>query len=294
MNQLIIESFDEDYKKYDYHINWLISDVCQLKCSYCFRKKEKILPFSFKNTVETINELNELSKYKKIKVGLTGGEPLIFPYYQLIEDNLNLNIDLELNTNGFLLDDNFNLDRYNLLSISWHTEYFEGLFKKLPILKKINELKKLNINIVYNQNNLELVKKIQKICENENLSYSLVLDIYENKKINIDTKNDNNRKVYALSYENKTYMKNIHNLVYLSKLNKIFQNSLCTNNFITINPDNTVNYSCNIMSIKSIKSLINLQNKIFCKKDICPNLSCFADTTKTVWEKNKIDLLIKS
>jgi len=294
MDKLIFKSLDKDYIKYDFHITWTLTDVCQLKCSYCFRKEEPILPFLLGKTIYTINQLNELSKHKKIKIILTGGEPLLFPYFNLIEDNLNSNIDLDLNTNGFLLGDDFNYDRYTMLSVSWHSEYFDGLIKKIPILKKLNEQKKLNVNVVYNQENLEIVKKIQKMCESENLSYALVLDLFENKKIDIETKNDNNEKIYQLTYKGKTYMKNNHDLWYLAKKNKIFQNSFCTNNFVSIETDFSVKYACYIKNIESIESLIDLDNKVFCKKPMCPNLTCYGDTTKMIWEKDKINLLINS
>jgi organic radical activating enzyme len=294
MDKLTFHSIDVDYNRYDYHIEWIVSDVCQLKCSYCFRKQFPILPESMTRVSDIIQQLNELNTHKSVKVTLTGGEPLLFPYYQLIIDNLDPTIGIELNTNGFLLSDDMDFDRYTLLSVSWHSEYMDGLLKKLPILKRINQLNKLNINIVYNEDNLVIAKTIQDICDAEQLSYSLVLDVYENQVLPVNTDNDNNVNAFVLTYKGNTYTKNVHDLHQAVLRDHCFHRSMCTNNFITINPDYTINYACKIAPISNLSSLVDSNNTMFCKLPVCSDLYQFADTTKVVWQADKITALINA
>ena len=105
IDTLTFHSTDPDYNKYEYHIEWVVSDVCQLKCSYCFRRHFPILPVVHEQVLDIIQQLNDLNRHKSVKVTLTGGEPLLFPHYQTIVDMLDPTIGLELNTNGFLLSD---------------------------------------------------------------------------------------------------------------------------------------------------------------------------------------------
>lgn len=292
MDKLTFVSSDADYNRYDYHIEWVVSDACQLKCSYCFRKTYPILPTSLDLVVNTVKQLNSLSIHKRVKVILTGGEPLLFPHFNTIVDTLNPEIGLDLNTNGFLLTEQTDFERFTLVSVSWHSEYFDGLFKKLPTLKAINNLGKLNVNIVVNHENISVAKQIQKICEDEMLSYSLVTDIYETESLDLDTSRDNNDRAFRLSYSDRVYLKSIHDIAQAVKRNNCFQFSKCTNNFITINPDHTVNYACRIKPIANIESLIASNNEVICTQPVCVDLYQFADTSKVIWRKDKIKALL--
>lgn len=294
MDVLTFVSTDADYNMYDYHIEWVVSDACQLKCSYCFRRHFPILPVEYERVLDTIQQINELGQHKRVKVTITGGEPLIFPHYQTIVDLLHPTIGLELNTNGFLLSDDINFDRYTLFSVSWHSEYMDGLLKKLPILKRINDLGKLNINIVYNESNIDIARQIQGICDVEGLSYALVLDVYEHNELEIDTTNDNNTDVFVLTYRGQECTKNVHDLHRVVLDDHCFYQCKCTNNFITINPDCTITYACKIRPIDTLKSLVDSSNVMFCSQPVCSDLYQFADTTKVIWQQDKIAALIEA
>ena len=294
MDTLTFHSTDPDYNKYEYHIEWVVSDVCQLKCSYCFRRHFPILPVVHEQVLDIIQQLNDLNRHKSVKVTLTGGEPLLFPHYQTIVDMLDPTIGLELNTNGFLLSDDMDFDRYTLLSVSWHSEYMDGLLKKMSILKRINAMGKLNVNIVYNEGNIDVARRIQSICDDEGLSYALVLDVYEDQDIDVDTSNDNNTDAFVLTYQGQSYRKNVHDLHQAVLKEHCFYRSKCTNNFITINPDNTMNYACKIAPIPNLSVLATSNNTMFCSLPVCSDLYQFADTTKVIWQKDKIAALINA
>lgn len=84
--------------KYPFRINWLVSDVCNLDCTYCWAKN-KIRPRKLDRDIlkETAKHMLTLSP---LTVGLTGGEPMLCPEIGSIIDILDGKCAIVLDTNG--------------------------------------------------------------------------------------------------------------------------------------------------------------------------------------------------
>lgn len=107
------------------HVDWLITDMCNYKCSYCFGQKpldkKQFMPLAkLKNAVDHISSLNR----KSLSVTLVGGEPTthpdLFPLIEYIEakcaDNLS---HITIVTNG----SNNNEIYENLAGIAQHINF---------------------------------------------------------------------------------------------------------------------------------------------------------------------------
>lgn len=94
-----------------FHIQWHLSNVCNLRCRHCYQEDYdtgenvslKFLKKEFENISEFLRE-----KKRTLTVDLTGGEPLIFPYFEDILSTLEQSgyvKKIGLITNGTLLNE---------------------------------------------------------------------------------------------------------------------------------------------------------------------------------------------
>jgi radical SAM protein with 4Fe4S-binding SPASM domain len=93
------------------HVNMLLTNACNLSCSYCYEQHNKDFG---KFTIETINELH--SWFKKINpspkktLSFFGGEPLVhkeFILEWLNQHKIEQSMSIGMTTNGLLLSKNF-------------------------------------------------------------------------------------------------------------------------------------------------------------------------------------------
>ena len=278
-----IYSINEDYKNYDFHIAWVLTDECNFRCSYCFRASKPRKPIPKDTIMGVVKQLNDFSLRYKIKVIMTGGEVTTLPYFEEVVKNLNENIALELNTNGMLLSNDNLFKRFKFISMSLHSEYFEKQKSKLDVILNLKDT--IHLNIVYNYKNYKKAIEIASWCKKYNLYFTLVKD--QNDDYLLDSK--------ILSDSSSYYQKDIildagYCKKYLSiddilnnKIYKLFKGSFCYNNFITIEY-NKIKYSC---GIKFFKKLCDISdgNKVYCNQD-CVDVYAFVDTTKILLRKD--------
>jgi len=154
-------------------INWHIIPKCNYRCFYCFAKYEKSgreIYFDKSNSLKLLKEVYSYfaQNYKKIRLNLAGGEPLLVKDLNFIIENAkNIGFDVSIITNfskadkilesvNFLSMIGISVDslkedtikkigRYdgNILDI----EYF---YEKIKLIKSLNPNIKIKINTVVN------------------------------------------------------------------------------------------------------------------------------------------------
>ena len=148
-----------------------ISDICNLECVFCGGSKYPMENWRInKQKPLKLNEILELVKvYKELEgdaIHITGGEPLLNPDYDLIiREIVNFGINVELNTNGTLLNNKTLIklkhSKLNLLKISLHSidkNIYRQLTKKMSsnfetIIKNSLEYLDIRINVVVFKSN---------------------------------------------------------------------------------------------------------------------------------------------
>ena len=97
--------------KQTFHIQWHITNLCNLRCTHCYqddfsREKDLDLPGLQKITHNILNTMNEWDR--KACIHLTGGEPLLkpelFPLLEYLDQNPLID-ELGIITNGLLFDE---------------------------------------------------------------------------------------------------------------------------------------------------------------------------------------------
>jgi len=156
---------------------------CNLRCSYCDTLYSFINP---KYKEESIDEIIEFVKEKNIKnITITGGEPLIQEdINELLERLINLNYNVEIETNGSILikdyvnnknisytldyklpgslmENKMNLDNYRYISkkdsVKFVCKDYNDLLKMKEIINKYDLINITNciVSPVFNEINLE-------------------------------------------------------------------------------------------------------------------------------------------
>ncbi len=101
--------------KYDFFIQWHVTERCNLRCSHCYQDGTVNNELTFKEIQGVISEVSEMldiwSDSYNIElsrsVNLTGGEPFLRPdIFQIIEEIKNFDFDIYLLSNGTLIDNN--------------------------------------------------------------------------------------------------------------------------------------------------------------------------------------------
>ena len=92
-------------------LQWHISEACNLKCKHCYQENHIPISLKYDELLNILDQYKELLKKLKVKghINLTGGEPLLSPYFFLLLDKFKEDRDLytfSILTNGTLIDDN--------------------------------------------------------------------------------------------------------------------------------------------------------------------------------------------
>lgn len=155
-----------------------ITRRCQLKCVHCNIDANK----NFKKELSSeswINIFEQLERYNILKVTLSGGEPLLYPsFHTIIQDLTKRNFLKVLLTNGFSLTEEIAMmlsiaNFYVVLSLDGGTSSTHDLFrgKKGAFKAVLNGLKllqrynvKTKITTVLNKQNVSEIEEIISIC----------------------------------------------------------------------------------------------------------------------------------
>lgn len=142
-----------------------ITNICNLKCSFCpltIRKKEYM---SITNFEYIINQIKNFTKYIYLHIK---GEPLLHPY---IKDILNIcdkyQIKVNITTNGTLIRNDINNDCLNQINFSIHSlednkkeEYLNNILDYIDH-KNENTYISLRFWNIDHFDNKEILKKIE-------------------------------------------------------------------------------------------------------------------------------------
>lgn len=162
-------------------------------CKFCYRQTAKIetTPEILKNIFEKI------SNYQKInKIVLTGGEPLVSPYFEQAINNTNaLNVYTNLHTNGILLEPKLSFLEGKVSCISLPLDgsnpdtedYYRGKGFFDLTMSNIRKAQKkgfdIGINTFVSERNLQDVENIAKIVSRIEPKYWL---LSQYRKINLN------------------------------------------------------------------------------------------------------------
>jgi len=158
-----------------------ITNRCNLKCSFCSRSA-KITNTQDLDSQIISKSIEDVMKYHKpIALGITGGEPLLYPkLFETLEDIKKYNIPIRLTTNATLLTCNIakeisklGIEQINT-SLEGHTKEIhdslrgKGSFEMT--LRGINQLKKFKIpffiKTTINKKNHQYIPEILKLVIN--------------------------------------------------------------------------------------------------------------------------------
>lgn len=167
-----------------------LTHACNLKCTYCYDKKNFSYGFIDNNTINNVNEF--VLEHKVKKIILTGGEPLLHNNINDIVDIIRYkkNIKIHLLTNGTLIHKNLELLRkVDLIIISLDSiksTNRKGLdassvIKNISLLP--NEIKKkIIIRSVISKGEENLVNENKEFFKSLGVSFTWVPNIPNNKK----------------------------------------------------------------------------------------------------------------
>jgi len=253
-------------KQYQYQINFYITTVCNINCSYCYARKN-LLWNKIYNFNEIIRNLKIINKFlKKSFLSFLGGEPTLYPKFKEI---LNYSIN-ELNNLDFHFYTNGSSDLEKILSfpqskkinitMSLHFELFDNkqFFKKfldnLDFLIENNYNFNLTIVFFNNKRFLQEITNIILKFKNKNLEKNIFISFIH------DYFNEKDFEKYFFEYKNFT------NNFNCQKFSSVESNFLkkCFYNEIDILYDNFYYISINNCVEKFLNN--SIKNK-FIKKD---------------------------
>jgi MoaA/NifB/PqqE/SkfB family radical SAM enzyme len=163
----------------------LPTDECNLKCKYCWQRRET-------SDQMTLGEFGKyLAKAKQLKAGIItflGGEPMFWPHiYEAIKMCTEENILTDMTTNGTLLNRE-NIEKLGRAGLDYLNISVDGLFEtsvscknavvRENILENLKNAKRnygvhFRINAVMYKNNFEQIKKLVNFAEQNNIQISL-------------------------------------------------------------------------------------------------------------------------
>ncbi|MCL2426417.1 MAG: radical SAM protein [Oscillospiraceae bacterium] len=96
---------------HSFFVQWHLTGKCNLQCTHCYQNQDynEIKQISIEEQKNFIKETVEDFKYiyPNIEFNLTGGEPLLYPYFwEIVQGICDSNSKWNLLTNGTLIDEN--------------------------------------------------------------------------------------------------------------------------------------------------------------------------------------------
>lgn len=193
-----------------------ITNACNLNCSFCIKNKRKINYITLNNYKYIIDKIKSYTKEIYLHIL---GEPLLHPnIIDFIEYANNQNLQVNITTNGYLINNLNNNTNIHRLNISLHS---------------YNEIYKLELN-EYLDNIFNTIDKIK-----------------DKTFISLRLWTSNNNTDYILNYINKRYNTNIKNLKDNTKI-KILPNLIIDTFHEFIWPDLNNNYYSEIGKCKGL------------------------------------------
>ena len=84
-------------------INWLITGKCTHKCSYCYAQDMRDLDSCITTEADVDRMVSTVLSYSPLAVVISGGEPLLHPFFRSIIEKLHGKTGIIVDTNGILL-----------------------------------------------------------------------------------------------------------------------------------------------------------------------------------------------
>ncbi len=166
---------------------FVLTNLCNLKCSFCFQERKKNPKRMFKD--DWMNLIDKIPNNSRIT--LTGGEPLAYKGFDEIFIKANKNNYTNIITNGTLLNENlFELflshKNFKILSVSIDTIGNKNRdFKEVQWTRLVENLQ--NFKKMIRKNGSEIVINIKTVVTDENIYQLSDLNKLVNDQIGADT-----------------------------------------------------------------------------------------------------------
>jgi len=210
-------------------IKWRLTDCCNYNCSYCVRKylMANKLDMNFKeDKLKVMRSVNEVARIIKelpgnVKLDLIGGEVSLFDLHSILDDlfkscgsklyrvNITTNMSESAEYYNDLTQLCYSYGSEIGITCSWHSDFvsLEDFIAKFSQIKSPTNQKGIRIECVSREDNQEDVKKLIRICDDNNFTYFIEKDInfinYANMElINVSSKAKKPR--YKVVYEDGT------------------------------------------------------------------------------------------
>ncbi len=180
-----------------------ITNICNLNCNFCSANTRKLAYISVDNFSKIINEVKNYTDYIYLHVK---GEPLLHPQLEeLLKKAEENNLKVNITTNGTLLKE------------------------KAEILRKANNINKINISLHSENNKINYFTEIFETVKNKLSNKTIVYRIWtlNNNKLDEKSKNivEKIKEYYKLSTDIVDKIKKEQNIkigsnIYLDKANK--------------------------------------------------------------------------
>lgn len=190
----------KDLDDADCVIKWRITDLCNIKCSYCLRKYKQTRKATDElikeqteklcSVIEQISKMLEKTEFKNVKIDLIGGEVSLFDLKRVFKhlksdkvkkSNITTNFIKSADYYADLCDFFHEIGIKNTVTASFHYEFqtLENYLKKIEAVR--NKFDILKCEMVSTSNNQELCRTFIKECESRGLDYMVEADLSDNK-----------------------------------------------------------------------------------------------------------------
>lgn len=191
----------EDLDPADFIIKWRMTEICNLKCSYCIRGwrgnrefDKEILSAQEKRLCEIAEKLSSIldkTRFNNIKIDLIGGEVTLLDLKEILSHLATKKITKIQVTTNFMKDADYYAslafylkERGITLSMtaSFHYEFqsFEKYFEKVCEVK--DKVGIFTAEIVSNEKNQPLCRKFQAKCKELGINYMIEADLRNSSK----------------------------------------------------------------------------------------------------------------